>query len=170
MQAGVTAAPHRPLEEKLAAGTFREDLYYRLRVVEIALPALRDRMADVPVLADHLVKKVGAATGVGGKMLAPAALDALMAHDWPGNVRELENCLTRAVVMSPGPVIHPENLILRAPESREPLVLETLDANEGRHVARVLAATRGKKAEAARILAISRPRLDRLIKKFAIEV
>ncbi len=168
MAARTIAATHRPLEDLVRRESFREDLYYRLRVVEIVIPPLRDRPGDVPLLAEHLVRRVADAAGVGAKRLSKAALELLVAHEWPGNVRELENCLTRAVVMSSGAVIHPEHLILRPEGADGPERLETLDTAEARHVARVLASTGGNKSEAARVLDISRPRLDRIIKKHGL--
>ncbi|GMV06304.1 MAG: sigma-54-dependent Fis family transcriptional regulator [Gemmatimonadota bacterium] len=170
VHARVITATHRPLEELVAKEEFREDLYYRLRVLEIVLPPLRERMGDVPVLVDHFVRKATSAAGLSPKGLTDSAVQALLAHDWPGNVRELENCLTRAVLTSPGDVIHPEHLALRPAGSPEEGTLPTLGEAERRHVASVLAFTGGNKSEAARILDISRPRLDRLIKKYGVEV
>ena len=170
-EARVIAATHRNLEEEVAAGRFREDLYYRLRVVEILVPPLRERMADVPLLAAHLVQRAGDAVGRGGLVLSAEATDALLSYAWPGNVRELENCLTRAVVMATGEVIRPEHLEFGAPSGQEPdpESLTTLADVERAHVAQVLQATGGHKSRSAEILGISRPRLDRLIQKFELE-
>ena len=163
------AATHRDLEAMVAAGEFRQDLYYRLRVVEIEVPPLRDRLADIAPLAEHLVRKVSEAIGRDPPVLAPETIDALVAHRWPGNVRELENCLTRAVVQASGGVIRPE---LVAPAGRSPQSaarLTTLEEVEREHVAQVLKATRGHKSRASEILGVSRPRLDRLIGKYGLE-
>ena len=170
-EARVIAATHRNLEEEVAAGRFREDLYYRLRVVEIFVPPLRDRLGDVPLLAAHLVHRAGEAVERRDMVLAQDSVDALMGYDWPGNVRELENCLTRAVVMATGEVIRPEHLQFGAPAGpgSDPDRLTTLEDVERAHVARVLQATRGHKSRSAEILGISRPRLDRLIQKFELE-
>ncbi len=171
-EARVIAATHRDLEEEVALGRFREDLYYRLRVVEIFVPPLRERMGDIPLLAQHLVRKVGAVVDRPGLRLAPESIDSLMTHPWPGNVRELENCLTRAVVMATSEVIRPENLQFGAPAAAtgvEQESLATLEDVERAHIARILQATSGHKSRSAEILGISRPRLDRLIQKFELE-
>jgi DNA-binding NtrC family response regulator len=169
-EARVIAATHRDLEELVADGRFREDLYYRLRVVEIFVPPLRERMGDIPLLAEHLVRKASAAVGEGSDaVLAPDAVEALKAYPWPGNVRELENCLTRAAVFAPAGVIRAEHLQFGAPPAGAPDALATLEAAEREHVARVLRATGGHKSRAAEILGISRPRLDRLIARLGLE-
>jgi DNA-binding NtrC family response regulator len=167
MEARVIAATHRNLEELVERGEFREDLYYRLRVVEIVVPPLRERSRDIPALAKHLVRKVSLAARRPVPMLAPETMDALISHPWPGNVRELENCLTRAVVVATGDVIRPEHLELAPREDRGEL--GTLESAEREQVTRVLTATQGHKSRAAEILDISRPRLDRLIEKYGLD-
>jgi DNA-binding NtrC family response regulator len=169
-EARVIAATHRNLESMVESGDFRGDLYYRLRVVEIRVPPLRERPLDLPLLAQALVRRASNALGCPVPVLAADALAALARHDWPGNVRELENCLTRAIVVSGGNVIHAEDLTLgegRAAAAAAPL--GTLDEWEREHVERVLAATGGQKAQAARVLGVSRPRLDRLLKKHGLD-
>ncbi|HSM03920.1 MAG TPA: sigma-54 dependent transcriptional regulator [Longimicrobiales bacterium] len=168
-EARVIAATHRDLEAMLAAGTFREDLYYRLRVVEITLPPLRDRMADLPPLVDHFILKAAEAAGRPPPLLAPEALDRLRGHAWPGNVRELQNCIARAVVMSAGDVIRAEDIELIQRRDVEAASDMSLAEAERRQVLRVLDAAGGQKSRAARILEISRPRLDRLIEKHGID-
>jgi len=169
-EARVIAATHRNLERLVAIGEFREDLYYRLRVVEITVPPLRDRIGDVVPLAEHLVRKVSESQGRRAPTISREALDALLAHTWPGNVRELENCLTRATVMATGDVIRPDHLAL-VPMAESPgaVRLTTLEHVERDHLVQVLAAVHGHKARAAKILGVSRPRLDRLIRKYEIE-
>jgi DNA-binding NtrC family response regulator len=168
-EARVVAATHRNLEKLVAAGEFREDLYYRLRVVEIVLPPLRDRIGDVKPLAEHLVAMASQAMGRRVPTLTREALDTLMAHTWPGNVRELENCLMRAIILATGDVIRPEHLALTAPTTTPgPARLTTLEQVERDHIVEVLEATRGHKARAAKILGVSRPRLDRLMSKYDI--
>jgi two-component system, response regulator FlrC len=108
----VLATSNRRLEEEVRAGRFREDLYFRLNVVNLRLPALRERTADIAVLATHFARKYCEANGVDEKSIAPAALDLLRAHTWRGNVRELENTLHRVVLLSPGPVIEADALLL----------------------------------------------------------
>jgi DNA-binding NtrC family response regulator len=171
-EARVIAATHRDLEALVADGAFREDLYYRLRVVEIDVPPLRERMADVPRLAEHLIAKAGRSQGREPPALSRDALDRLIAHRWPGNVRELENALTRALVVAPGAVIRPEHLGLEPrPASRVPEDprLTTLEQVEREHLAQVWAATGGHKSRTAAILGVSRPRLDRLLRKYGVK-
>ena len=167
-EARVIAATHGDLEKMVEEGEFREDLYYRLRVVEIVVPPLRDRRSDIPQLAEHLVRKASAAAGRSAPVLTLEALESLQGHSWPGNVRELENCLTRAVVLATGDVIRPEHLALGAPVAEPRRRLARLEEIEREHVAYVLDAMRCNKSRAAEILGISRPRLVRLIKKYGL--
>jgi two-component system response regulator AtoC len=169
-EARVIAATHRPLEEMVARGEFRADLYYRLRVVEIVVPPLRDRTADIPALALHLLRGASQAMHRRAPVLSDDALVVLTAYSWPGNVRELENCLTRALVVAGGDVIRSEHLSIDNSAAREEKgTLPTLDHVERAHVERVLGATGGRKAETARILDVSRPRLDRLLQKHKLD-
>jgi Response regulator containing CheY-like receiver, AAA-type ATPase, and DNA-binding domains len=168
-EARVVAATHRDLEALVASGAFRADLYYRLRVVEIEVPPLRERLSDVPLLAQHLALRASEAVGRSAPVLSREAIDLLVAHQWPGNVRELENCLTRAVVMASGDVIRAEHIHLSAAHPEIAGVLPTLDALERAHVERVLGVFHGHKARTARALGVSRPRLDRLLKKHGLE-
>jgi DNA-binding NtrC family response regulator len=169
-EARVIAATHRALESMVADGSFREDLYYRLKVVEIAIPPLRDRPDDIPELTEHLVRRAATAVGAGATpLISPDARARLVAHAWPGNVRELENCLTRAVVLATGGVIRPEHLALGTPADADDGPLTRLDDVEAAHVARVLRAVSGNRTRAAAILGVSRPRLRRLIDKHGLE-
>jgi DNA-binding NtrC family response regulator len=168
-EARVIAATHQNLEALVATGAFRNDLYYRLRVVEISVPPLRARRGDIPLLARHLLARASRAMHRSLPVLSDAAADALERHSWPGNVRELENCLTRALVVAGGDVIHPSHLFLTDPGAVVPGRLQTLDEVERAHVEHVMAATGGKKAEAARLLGVSRPRLDRLLKRYGLD-
>jgi len=168
-EARVITATHQNLEKLVAAGRFREDLYYRLRVVEIHIPPLRDRLGDVSVLAEHLVSKAATAVGKRRATFAPETMSALLAYSWPGNVRELENCLTRAVVTATGDVIRSEHLALGTSPVPERRRLTTLEDMERQHVSHVLRATKRHKSRTAEILGISRPRLDRLIKKHDLD-
>jgi len=169
-EARVIAATHRPLEEYVRSGRFREDLYFRLKVVEIAVPPLRARRGDIPALIERLLDRIGRELHRRIDGVSEDALRMLVAYEWPGNVRELENTLTHAAVLSRGPVISEDSLSLgprlfagagtdaSAPEG-------SLDAVEWSHVERVLRQTGGNKRQAARILGISRPRLDRIISR-----
>jgi DNA-binding NtrC family response regulator len=110
----VVAATHRDLEGEVRKGRFREDLYYRLRVVEIVLPALRERPEDIPALAQRFLEQVAERLGREPKRLAASALARLARHPWPGNVRELRNVLEQAAVLSSGPAIEEADLRLGA--------------------------------------------------------
>jgi DNA-binding NtrC family response regulator len=165
--ARVLAATHRDLEELVAEGRFREDLYYRLRVVELHLPPLRGRLSDLPLLARHFVQKACTTLHRPVAALPDETLGALLRHDWPGNVRELENCLARAAVLASGNVIRPEHLGLYAGSAaqvdREIVPLREM---ERAHVERALALTGGNKTRAAELLGISKPRLYRLLDRY----
>ena len=167
--ARVIAATHRNLEERVADGRFREDLYYRLRVVEIAVPPLRKRLNDLTMLAEHLIRRTAEDLHRPTPIISPKAMDVLLRHDWPGNVRELENTLTRAVVRSTGDVIRPEHVVTATGNAEMPDELESLEDLERRHVARVLQASRGNKTKAAEVLGVSRPRLNRILAKYDLE-
>ena len=106
----VVAATNRDLHKEVREGRFREDLYYRLNVITLVLPPLRDRREDLPVLADYLLRRASLRTGKEVLTLAEDALDALTAHSWPGNVRELENVLENAVVRSKDGTVHAADL------------------------------------------------------------
>jgi DNA-binding NtrC family response regulator len=106
----IVAATNRDLEKEIKAGTFREDLFYRLNVIRINLPPLRERGNDIAALADHFVKKFAAATELPVKGIAPKAMKMLMAYPWPGNVRQLESLIERSVLMAEGSAIVPEDL------------------------------------------------------------
>jgi DNA-binding NtrC family response regulator len=168
-EARVIAATHQNLEQLVAEGRFREDVYYRLRIVEIVLPPLRERVGDIPALAAHLVRRAAAIAGCAEPVLSREAMAALLAYEWAGNVRELENCLMRATVLAAGSVIRPEHLSLNDHLPRSAGPLPSLDELERDHIVRVLAFTEGQKNRAAEILAVSRPRLNRLLEKHGLE-
>jgi len=167
-EARVVAATHRALEAMIAEGKFREDLYYRLRVVEIELPPLRERASDIPLLAQQLIARACRSMQCDPVALSAEALRTLTAHPWPGNVRELENCLVRAVVLARGGVIRPEHLILSTATNGQDVPFNSLEEMERDHIARVFAATGRQKTRTAEVLGISRPRLDRLLRKHGI--
>ncbi|WP_141331590.1 sigma-54 dependent transcriptional regulator [Myxococcus sp. AB025B] len=132
----IVAATHRDLPRRVQEGAFRQDLYFRLRVVEIRLPPLRERGEDLPVLAKYLLEKACRRIGRPPATLSPESLQALMTHPWPGNVRELENALERAVILSEGPVITPDLLALELPggeplDAAEPAEPETEETGGG---------------------------------------
>jgi len=113
----VVAATNRNLRQAVAAKQFREDLYFRLSVLPITIPPLRERPGDVPILAEHFIGRYAQELGKPRLVLAPSALEALVAYPWPGNVRELQNCIERAVILASGPTLHPRDLGLSAPEA-----------------------------------------------------
>jgi Nif-specific regulatory protein len=167
----VIAATHRDLEDEIERGTFRSDLYYRLRVVEIGLPSLHERgEAEVLALARHFLGLHGRRHHREGLTLGPGAQAALGAHRWPGNVRELEHAIERAVVVAEGSTIEPEDLGLRRRPGAEapadgvqiPHGL-TLEEAERRYVAATIEACGGNQSEAARRLGVGRNTLTRKI-------
>ena len=168
-EARVIAATHRDLERLVAEGKFREDLYYRLRIVEIVVPPLRERAGDIPELARFLVRRAATSSDYTEPVIGDDAMAALVTHDWRGNVRELENCLTRATVLAAGNVIRREHLSLSTEAERVSAKLASLDEVERDQIMRVLAYTAGQKLAAAKILGVSRPRLDRLLVKHRLE-
>jgi DNA-binding NtrC family response regulator len=163
--ARVVAATHGDLEAMVRDGRFREDLYYRFRVVEISLPPLRDRVSDVPLLARHFVHRASQDLGQSEPILPDETLAVLLTHSWPGNVRELENCLTRAVVLATGGVIRPEHLGIEGGVAGTSQAFPTLAELEREHVQRALALTGGNRTRAADVLGISKPKLYRLLEK-----
>ena len=144
----IIAATHRDLRQLIRAGTFREDLFYRLNVVPIRLPPLRERAEDIPVLARHFLDKVQQ-TGLPGKMLSEEAMERLQAHRWPGNVRELENLMRRLAALYPQEVISAEVVAGELAENavhEDPEVVandqERLAQAVERHIRQFLAASR----------------------------
>jgi DNA-binding NtrC family response regulator len=172
-EARVIAATHRDLETMVAERAFREDLYYRLRVVEIVIPPLRERKTDIRDLAEHMLRKAASSLSIAAPVLSDDALAKLVEHDWPGNVRELENCVTRAMVLAAGNVIRAEHLSIASPahstmHAKVTLGVRPLDEVERDEVVRALNATHGHKSHAAELLGVSRPRLNRLIEKYGL--
>jgi DNA-binding NtrC family response regulator len=174
LDARVIAATHRDLAQMVKQGTFREDLYYRLRVVEIHLPPLRDRAGDIPILVEGLLAKINRDLDKDIRYVTPAALAKLTSFSWPGNVRELENTLTRAAVLAKTDVLDETLLPLGASAAMPQAdghtdgALPTLREIERRHIARVLAHTEWNKRRACAILDISRPTLDRKIEEYGL--
>jgi DNA-binding NtrC family response regulator len=166
-EARVLSASHRDLETMIGRGEFRADLYYRLRVLEIVLPPLRERPGDIALLADEFAQRAARSSGRRPPVLSSDALAVLSAYDWPGNVRELENALERAVTLASGDVIRPEHIEI-GPPTRAETQFGSLDSVEKVHIERVLSATGGQKMRAAAVLEVSRPRLDRLLKKHGL--
>jgi DNA-binding NtrC family response regulator len=172
--ARVIAATHRNIEEMTHTGEFRQDLYFRLRVVELQVPPLRHRRGDIPRLARHLAVKAAMNIGRPAPIITDTAMAALLNYDWPGNVRELENAIMRAVVLAQNNVLTEEqfeeesSVVLQdlPPELEDGL--RTLADMERAYVQHVLAQTGGHKSKTAEILKVSRGRLDRIIEKHGL--
>jgi DNA-binding NtrC family response regulator len=165
-EARVIAATHRNLEALVREGRFREDLYYRLRIVELRVPSLKERAADIPALARHFARKASRAFEVPEPTISPDAMASLLAHDWPGNVRELENTITRAVVLATGDVIRPEHLEVARSQPDLQERFPTLEEMEAKLLRRALAASGGNRTRAAEMLGVSKPRLYRMLEKY----
>ncbi|MFO0598024.1 MAG: sigma-54 dependent transcriptional regulator [Myxococcaceae bacterium] len=172
----VIAATHRDLAAEVKAGRFREDLYYRLKVVTLTVPPLRERPDDIPVLARHFLSRAARTFGVPPAALTPPLLEALTTFDWPGNVRELENVLESAVALSPDGTI---DLALlpkkgappRGPEEEPAAGLkERLEATERGLIVAALDAAKGNVSEAARQLRIGRATLHDKLKKYSLSL
>jgi DNA-binding NtrC family response regulator len=170
-EARIIAATNKDLEQHVEKGRFREDLYYRLKVVEIALPALRERKQDIPELVVYLLEKINRQLRKNVRKLPPHVMKLMMNLPWPGNVRELENALTRAVILAKGDVVQEENLPLeRGKEKIVPKELVPLKDVEKDYIQHVLNATNGNKTQASKILQISRPTLDKKIREYNLGV
>ena len=163
----IVAATHRDLKIMVKDGKFREDLFYRLNVIPMRVPSLRERIEDIPLLVEYFVDKFAAQNNSGTKGVHPDAMALLMAHPWPGNVRELENVIERAMVLSRGETIE-KNVVLdsaleQAKHSVEQLYNDrpTLEKLEERYIKMILSEVNDKKDEAAKALGISRRTLYR---------
>jgi Nif-specific regulatory protein len=174
----VVSATNQPLEKSLQAGTFRRDLFFRLQVVEIVVPPLRDRASDVPLLADHFLKRFVRETGRKIRGLTPAALEKMQKYHWPGNVRELRNVVERAVALGTGPMLDASDIWLSSLEASGPAPLvqataayevASIEELEKRHIMRTLEHTDWNKTQAAAILKIERSTLDRKIKAYELK-
>ncbi|ABB15526.1 sigma-54-dependent transcriptional regulator [Carboxydothermus hydrogenoformans] len=162
----VIAATNRNLEEEVAKGNFREDLYYRLNVIKIRVPPLRERKEDIPLLVEYFLQKAG--NGV-KKELTPEALQALMSYDYPGNVRELFNILERGLLLSTGDKIQKEDLFGCLPREEAPKKIYTLEEMEKRYIKQVLEAVQWNKTKAAELLGISVRNLYRKIEEYQLK-
>jgi two-component system response regulator HydG len=172
----VVAATNRDLDEQIRVGHFRSDLYYRLNVIALHLPPLRQRAEDIPVLVEHFLHRIAAARNSEPKRLSDAARDAMMVYNWPGNVRELENALERAVILTEAPEIPIGALPERVTQRRaEPLVSArtpenpTLEAIERAYIMWVLQSESGNKSRAAEVLGIDPSTLYRKLSRYEVE-
>jgi DNA-binding NtrC family response regulator len=193
----IIAATNKNLEKEVAAGRFREDLYWRLKVISIQLPLLRERPEDIPLLVEYFVSRFSEEYQTPIRYVADAAMQKLKSHSWPGNVRELENCIRRAVLLALGDVILEEYLKLEYDQqdlpngsqlmahidrkldelipdilrlSAEKTHANVIDMVEKRLITKVLERCRYNQVKAARMLGISRNTLRHRIKKFQFNV
>ncbi len=175
----VIAATSKPLEKTLEEGSFREDLFYRLNVVSIDLPPLRDRKEDIPELAGYFLNKFCKREGTGPKELDPEALRTLIQYDWPGNIRQLENVVERMVVLQEEQVLRPQHIPerIRRGEAEEPVMgppalkgalEETTAKMEKEMIVNALTQTKGNRTKAAQLLGISRRTLQKKLKEYQL--
>ena len=158
------AATNKKLEQLIEEGRFRPDLFYRLNVFQIQLPALRDRKGDIPILVEHFVRKFSASMNKRINRVSPAAMALLDRYQWPGNVRELENAVERAMVVAQEPEIREEDFALRLPlAEHQPRTLEDI---ERAHILAVLEDCKGNQTLAAEVLDIDRVTLHNKLKKY----
>ena len=170
-EARIIAATNQNLKTLIEKGRFREDLYYRLKVVEIMLPSLRERREDIPDLVGYLLEKINRELRRNVRKVPPEVMKTLVDLPWRGNVRELENALTRAVILAKGDVVLKENLPVEPDERRtfsDELV--PLEEVEKTYIQHVLNAVHGSKTRASQILQISRPTLDKKIKDYGLDL
>lgn len=174
----VIAATSRDLMQMVTDGTFREDLYYRLNVVTIDLPPLRERGEDVPLLCSHFIEQFNASLGRSVQSIAPAAMARLLRHGWPGNVRELENVIERAMVLSDGEQLRERHFDLPACRAAAPRegtfafegysIKQAQRVMEKEMIIKALTATEGNRTHAARLLEISHPSLLSKMKLYGV--
>jgi DNA-binding NtrC family response regulator len=175
IDARVIAATNVELEQAVAGGRFRKDLYYRLSVVVIRIPPLRDRRIDIPLHVDEFLRTSCARAGR-ERRLSAAALERFLNYQWPGNVRELENTIERLVLFSPGTVIEesdlPASMGGKTPALEDRLFadLPTLDDVERRYLAHVLDSVKGNRTRAAEVMGIDRRTLYRMAERFGIDL
>jgi formate hydrogenlyase transcriptional activator len=166
------AATNRDLKEVVKNGTFRSDLFYRLNVFPLAVPALRERKSDIPLLVNFFLSKFGKKLGKEVRGVSQKSMDSLLHYDWPGNVRELQNIVERAVVLASGPIVQIDEAMMRSGETVQESGLDTLENAERTHILRALDETRwvvhGKKG-AAEILGINPSTLRSRMEKLGIK-
>ena len=172
----VVAATNKDLKQAVAAGRFREDLFFRLNVVTVTLPALRDRLEDIPPLAEFFLKKFCSEAKKPGLEISPQAMKILTDYSWPGNIRELQNVIERAVVLQIGRTIEPEDLALQtvAPAAdgaaeAEHLFHDSVEDHKKRIIRRALSRSGGSQTRAAESLGLQRTYLARLIKQMGLK-
>ena len=165
----VIAATNQDLQEGIRRKTFRQDLFYRLNVIHIQVPPLRERPEDIPLLAQHFLRRYATETNKKIDSIHPEALEAMRRYPWPGNIRELENAIERAVVVGKGRQIKLGDLPFVIPAGGAAEVGKlSLEEMERQHIARVLAAEGGNISNVAKVLRINRTTLYHKIKKYGL--
>ena len=165
----VIAATNRNLQKAVKEGVFREDLYYRLNVISFKMPPLRDRKEDLPLLAEHFLRRFSQETNKPIEKISRGAMDEIMLYDWPGNVRELENAIERAVVVCKGPQILEQDLPIFCAEDTPAAAGSSLVEIEKTHIAQVLRENAWNVSRSAKILGIDRTTLYSKIKRYKIQ-
>jgi len=170
----IIAATNKDLKEEVKKGNFREDLLYRLNVIPIVVPPLRERKEDIPLLVEHFLESFAAEYGKKPKKIAPEALKMLEAHDWPGNIRELRNVIERLVIMTPSDTITSKNLVIAEPTRQDYLsykiLKEARDAFEKDFITKRLEENNWNISKTAEILQVERSNLHKKIKAYDIKV
>lgn len=170
----IIAATNKNLTEEVKEGRFREDLYYRLNVVPIQLPPLRERREDISVLAEHFLKHYAAKNHRAVRQILPEALDLLMRYNWPGNIRELENAIERGVIIAQGEFLTPDELPIPLRQNtlstHDTASTGSLKDMEREHISRILAQVDGNRTQAAKILGITRKTLQNKIKEYRLNI
>ena len=170
------AATNADLEQDVKAGKFRSDLFYRLNVIPLYIPGLRERTDDLPLLVNHFINKYCERNKVDLKTLSPAALEALNKYDWPGNVRELENCIERAVLFSRGKIIETDDFPAKVIEGKPRTIISentpetpTLESIEKAYIYFIMDKAKGKKTKAAKLLGIDNSTLYRKLERYKLQ-
>lgn len=177
----VVAATNRDLEEAVREGTFRKDLYFRLQVMQLQIPPLRERSGDIPLLAQHFVEKCRSRLGRRVKGLSAAAAAKMSSYHWPGNIRELQNTIERAVILADGETITPDDIFLSTLEDPQDVALTyepstgtngvqeiSIEELEKQHILNILDKYEWNKTQAAQTLGIERSTLDRKLKRYGV--
>jgi DNA-binding NtrC family response regulator len=163
------SASNRDLRELVDQGSFREDLYYRLAVISLAIPPLRERREDIPPLVYHFIRQFNAGAGYAVEGVRQDALDLLVDHPWPGNVRQLENVVERAVILRKAGLIQPSDLPPEMGVTAAADSSRSLDELERQHILQLLEDCGGNRSRVARILGISRRTVYRKLRQYGID-
>ena len=164
------AATNKDLTAAIQSGEFREDLFYRIKVIPIHLPALRDRKEDIPLLAAHLVQKIGARINAHGSKLSTSCLERMLQYNWPGNIRELINALEYAITLAPNKRIRADDLPPEITGNRDRYNMKKQgSSSEPDIIRKTLLEADGNRSKAARVLGMNRVTLYRKMKRYGIE-